>query len=30
MPEVEYQAFMKYQAMRDKFDYMQSASEFTA
>jgi ribonucleoside-diphosphate reductase beta chain len=26
MPEVEYQAFMKYKAMKDKFDYMQSAS----
>lgn len=24
MPEIEYQAFMKYKAMKDKFDYMQS------
>lgn len=26
MPELEYQAFMKYKAMKDKFDYMQNAS----
>ncbi len=26
MPEVEYQAFLKYKAMKDKFDYMQGAS----
>lgn len=26
MPEVEYQAFMKYKEMKDKYDYMQSAS----
>jgi len=26
MPEVEYQAFMKYKEMKDKFDYMQNAS----
>lgn len=26
MPEVEYQAFLKYKAMKDKYDYMQSAS----
>lgn len=26
MPEVEYQAFMKYKQMKDKFDYMQTAS----
>jgi ribonucleoside-diphosphate reductase beta chain len=26
MPEVEYQAFLKYKAMKDKFDYMQNAS----
>ncbi len=26
MPEVEYQAFMKYKEMKDKFDYMQTAS----
>ncbi len=26
MPEVEYSAFMKYQEMKDKFDYMQNAS----
>jgi ribonucleoside-diphosphate reductase beta chain len=26
MPEIEYQAFMKYKAMKDKYDYMQSAS----
>lgn len=24
MPEIEYQAFMKYKAMKDKFDYMQT------
>ncbi len=26
MPEVEYQAFMKYKEMKDKYDYMQNAS----
>lgn len=26
MPEVEYQAFMKYKEMKDKYDYMQHAS----
>ncbi len=26
MPEVEYQAFMKYKEMKDKYDYMQGAS----
>lgn len=26
MPEVEYQAFLKYKAMKDKYDYMQNAS----
>jgi ribonucleoside-diphosphate reductase beta chain len=26
MPEVEYQAFLKYKEMKDKFDYMQNAS----
>ncbi|MCB1652217.1 MAG: ribonucleotide-diphosphate reductase subunit beta [Alphaproteobacteria bacterium] len=26
MPEVEYQAFLKYKAMKDKYDYMQTAS----
>jgi ribonucleoside-diphosphate reductase beta chain len=26
MPEIEYQAFMKYKEMKDKFDYMQGAS----
>lgn len=26
MPEVEYQAFMKYKQMKDKYDYMQNAS----
>ncbi|HRC26478.1 MAG TPA: ribonucleotide-diphosphate reductase subunit beta [Alphaproteobacteria bacterium] len=26
MPEVEYQAFLKYKAMKDKYDYMQGAS----
>lgn len=26
MPETEYQAFMKYKEMKDKFDYMQNAS----
>lgn len=26
MPEIEYQAFMKYKEMKDKYDYMQSAS----
>jgi ribonucleoside-diphosphate reductase beta chain len=26
MPEVEYSAFMQYKAMKDKFDYMQTAS----
>jgi len=26
MPEIEYQAFMKYKEMKDKFDYMQNAS----
>src|SRR5690606_322677 len=26
MPEIEYQAFMKYKEMKDKYDYMQNAS----
>jgi len=26
MPEVEYQAFLKYKAMKDKYDYMQNAN----
>ena len=26
MPEVEYQAFMKYKEMKDKFEYMQESS----
>jgi ribonucleoside-diphosphate reductase beta chain len=26
MPEVEYQAFMKYKAMKDKYDFLQTAS----
>lgn len=26
MPELEYQAFLKYKAMKDKYDYMQGAS----
>ncbi len=26
MPEIEYSAFLKYKAMKDKFDYMQNAS----
>ncbi|MCK6417500.1 MAG: ribonucleotide-diphosphate reductase subunit beta [Alphaproteobacteria bacterium] len=26
MPEIEYQAFMKYKEMKDKYDYMQGAS----
>jgi ribonucleoside-diphosphate reductase beta chain len=26
MPEIEYQAFLKYKEMKDKFDYMQNAS----
>lgn len=26
MPEIEYQAFMKYKEMKDKYDYMQTAS----